>query len=154
MVIFSDPATALVTIATYLGILGLIAGILLIAFSFSRESGVRQFILVQGIIFSVVGLLIIVYPGGTASLMVLLMGLLILVMGFVQLFAYLQLRELTPTPGLVLFNSVLSVLVGGLLIFNPFEGAVLATFIIGAYALWFGITRLYAAWIIHKGKME
>jgi len=150
LLIFIDPARALMTIATYLGILALIAGIVLIISAVRGKNGLRNFILIQGIFFTLIGLLIVAYPGGTASLMVVFIGLFITFLGAMQLAAYLQMKEAGPVPGLSLIHAILSLAIGLLLLFNPFEGAVLATLITGGYALWFGITRLYLAWRIHN----
>ncbi|MGM0377802.1 MAG: DUF308 domain-containing protein [Bacteroidota bacterium] len=152
LVVFIDPARALVTIATYLGILGIIGGIVLIATSLWRKYGYWQFLLFQGIVFAIIGGLIVAYPDVTAGLMVFFVGLLITFMGVIQLIAYLQVKELTPVPTLSLVNAILSLLIGVLLLFNPFQGAVLATLIMGAYALWYGVTRLYIAWLLYTGK--
>jgi uncharacterized membrane protein HdeD (DUF308 family) len=152
LLIFIDPAQALKTIATYFGALAIIAGIVLIISAVTGKEGTRNFILFQGIFFTLIGLLIVVYPGGTASLMVLLIGLFITFLGAIQLVTYLQMKEAIPVPGLSLIHAILSLGIGLLLLFNPFEGAVLATLIMGGYALWFGITRLYLAWQIHKIK--
>ncbi len=152
LIVFIDPARALVTIATYLGILAIIGGIVLIVTSLYRKYGFWQFLLFQGIVFTIIGVLIVAYPDVTAGLMVFFVGLLITLMGIIQLIAYLQVKELTPVPRLSLVNAILSLLIGVLLLFNPFQGAVLATLIMGAYALWYGATRLYVAWLLYTGK--
>jgi len=150
LLIFIDPAGALMTIATYFGILALIVGIIMIISATKGKSVNRNFILIQGIFFSLIGLLIVVYPGGTASLMVIFAGLFITFLGAIQLAGYLQMKEILPVPQLSLIHAILSLAIGLLLLFNPFKGAVLATLIMGGYALWFGITRLYLAWQIYN----
>ncbi len=152
LIIFINPSDALIAIATYLGILSIIAGIVFIVISLSGKKGFWQLILAQGIIFALIGILIIAYPGGTASLLILFIALLITFLGILQLIAYMQLKEAIPASRLSLINAILSILIGGLLLFNPFEGALLATIIIGIYATWFGITRLYVAWKLFSGK--
>ncbi|SFF02247.1 HdeD family acid-resistance protein [Thermophagus xiamenensis] len=150
LLIFIDPAGALMTIATYFGILALIVGIIMIISATKGNSVNRNFILIQGIFFSLIGLLIMVYPGATASFMVVLAGLFITFLGAIQLAGYLQMKEILPAPQLSLIHAILSLAIGLLLLFNPFKGAVLATLIMGGYALWFGITRLYLAWQIYN----
>ena len=61
-------------------------------------------------------------------------------------------KEVMPARPLNLIMAVISILVGGLLLFNPFEGAVFATIIIAVYAFIYGITRLYVAWLIVTRK--
>ncbi len=152
VIIFVNPAGALVTIATYIGVLAILSGIVLIVMAVSKKTDFWQFLLFQGIVLALIGSLIVTYPGSTASLMIFFVGLLITLMGIMQLIGYLQMKEVAAAPHLSLVNSVLSILVGGLFLFNPFEGAVLATVILGVYAAWFGISRLYVAWLIFRQK--
>jgi len=156
VIIFMNPADALVAIATYIGALAIIAGIVLIIIALSRRRKFWQFLFGQGIIYSIIGLVIVAYPKVTAGLLIVLMGLFIVILGIIQLSAYIHLREVMPAPPLTLATAIISILVGILLLFNPFEGAVLATVIIGVYAVLYGVTRLYVAWslVTGKGKKE
>lgn len=150
VLIFVNPAGALVTIATYIGILAIVSGIILIVLALSNKGNFWQFLLFQGIVLTLIGTLIVTYPGSTAKLMIFFVGLLITLIGIMQLIAYLQMKEFVTAPHLSLVNSVLSILVGALFLFNPFEGAVFATIILGIYAVWFGISRLYVAWLLFR----
>jgi uncharacterized membrane protein HdeD (DUF308 family) len=152
VLIFMNPADALVAIATYIGALAIIAGIVLIIMSLVRKTGFWHFTFVQGIIYAIIGLLIVTYPKVTIGLLIFLIGLFIVILGIMQFSTYLRLKEIMPASPLNLVSAIISILVGGLLLFNPFEGAVLATVIIAVYALLYGITRLYVAWLIVTGK--
>jgi uncharacterized membrane protein HdeD (DUF308 family) len=152
IIVFMNPANALIALATYLGALAIIGGIILIILSLSRKRGWWQFTFSQGIIYSLIGLFIVVYPKLSAGLLIFLIGLLIVIMGIMQLTAWISLREVMPSPPMNLFTAIISLLVGILLLFNPFEGAVLATIVIAVYALLYGLTRLYQAWLLITGK--
>ena len=147
VIIFLNPSDALVAIATYLGALAIIAGLVLIIMSLYRKTGFWQLFFGQGLIYSLIGLLIVTYPKVTASLLIFLVGLFITLLGIIQLSAWLRLREISAARPITLFTAILSILVGGTLIFNPFEGAVLATVIMGIYALIFASTRFYTAYV-------
>jgi uncharacterized membrane protein HdeD (DUF308 family) len=149
-IVFIKPAEALLTIATYLGILALIAGIVLIILSLAKKSGNWQIWLAEGIINAIIGLLIVAFPKTTASLLIILIGLWITIFGIIQLTIYVRYRNTLPSHLIALLSSILSILVGVLLLFNPFEGAVLATVIIALYALIYGISRLYMAWLLYR----
>ncbi len=152
VLIFMNPADALVAIATYIGALAIIAGIVLIILSLIRKTGFWHFTFGQGIIYSLIGLLIVTYPKVTIGLLIFLMGLLITILGIMLFSTYMRLKEVMPARPLNLIMAIISILVGGLLLFNPFEGAVFATVIIAVYALIYGITRLYVAWLMITGK--
>lgn len=145
VIIFLNPAEAISAIATYLGVLAIIAGLVLVIISLSRRSSFWQLFFGQGLIYAIIGLLIVSYPKVTASLMIFLAGLFITLLGIIQLSAWLRLKELSASRPVTLFTSILSIMVGGTLLFNPFEGAILATIIMGIYAVIFAITRFYTA---------
>jgi uncharacterized membrane protein HdeD (DUF308 family) len=152
ILIIINPPEALMTLATYFGVIAIITGIIVVVLSLSGKSGFWQIMLFQGIVFTLIGALVIAYPGITASLMIFFIGLLITFLGIIQLIAYLQLREVTTAPKLSLINAIFSIIIGGILLFNPFEGALLATLIVAGYAAWYGISRIYVAWLIFTGK--
>lgn len=152
VIIFLNPADALVAIATYLGALAIIAGIVIIVVSLYRKSGFWQFFFGQGIIYALIGLLIVTYPKVTASLLIFLIGLFITILGIMQFSAWLRLKDVMPARPLTLITAIISILVGGTLLFNPFEGAVLATVIMGIYGVLYASTRFYMAYEIARRK--
>ena len=152
VIIFLNPADALVAIATYLGALAIIAGLVIIIMALYKKAGFWQLFFGQGIIYALIGLLIITYPKVTASLLIFLIGLFITILGIIQLSAWLRLREVMPARPLNLVTAVISILVGGTLLFNPFEGAVLATVIMGIYAVLYASTRFYTAYELARHK--
>jgi len=152
VIIFLNPAEALVAIATYLGALAIIAGIVIIIVSLYRKSGFWQFFFGQGIIYVLIGLLIVTYPKVTASLLIFLIGLFITLLGIMQLSAWLRLKEIMPARPMALVTAIISILVGVTLLFNPFEGALLATIIMGIYAVIYASTRFYTAYEIARHR--
>ena len=93
VIIFMNPADALLTMATYIGALAIITGIVLIIISLARKSGFWQFMFVQGIIYALIGLFIVAYPKVTVGLLIFLMGLLIVILGIMQFAACFRLKE-------------------------------------------------------------
>ena len=150
IIIFSHPGKALITLATYLGILALIAGIIITVRSLYRKHGAWQMWLTQGVINILIGLLVVAYPKATAGLLIFVIGLWITLFGIIQLVSFMQLRHIQPARSLMLLSTVLSLIVGVMLLFNPFEGAVLATIVIGVYAILFAATRFYMAWMLYN----
>ena len=152
VIIFLKPADALVAIATYLGALAIIIGLVIIIMSLYRKSGFWQLFFGQGIIYALIGLLIITYPKVTASLLIFLIGLFITILGIIQLSAWFKMREIMPARTLALFTGIISILVGVIFLFNPFKGALLATVIMGIYAVLYASTRFYTAFQMAKRK--
>ena len=154
VIIFLNPAEALVTIATYLGALSIIAGIVIIIISLYSKTGIWKVFFGQGIIYALIGLLIITYPKITAGMLIFLVGLFITILGIIQLSAYLRLKEFMPARPMMLITAIISFLVGATLLFNPFEGALLATVIMGIYGVLYSTTRFYAAWKMGQSRRD
>ena len=150
IIIFIKPAEALVAIATYIGALSIIIGLVIIIVSLYKKTGFWQLFFGQGIIYALIGLLIITYPRVTASLLIFLIGLFITILGIIQLSAWFKMREIMPTSTMALITAIISILVGGTLLFNPFEGAVLATVIMGIYAVLYASSRFYITYMMIK----
>ena len=150
IIIFLKPAEALVAIATYIGALSIIIGLVIIIMSLYKKTGFWQLFFGQGIIYALIGLLIITYPKVTASLLIFLIGLFITILGIIQLSAWFKMREIMPSSTMALFIAIISILVGATLLFNPFEGAVLATVIMGIYAVLFASSRFYITYMMIK----
>ncbi len=152
IIIFLNPAEAITAIASYLGALSIIAGLVLIIISLMRKSSFWQFLFGQGLLYAIIGLLIVSYPKVTASLLIFLIGMFITILGIIQLSAWFKMKEVMPASPLALFTGIISILVGILFLFNPFKGALLATLIMGIYAVLYASTRLYTAFKIARGK--
>lgn len=150
IIIFIKPAEALVAIATYIGALSIIIGLVIIIVSLYKKTGFWQLFFGQGIIYALIGLLIITYPRVTAGLLIFLIGLFITILGIIQLSAWFKMREIMPTSTMALITAIISILVGGTLLFNPFEGAVLATVIMGIYAVLYASSRFYITYMMIK----
>ncbi len=152
IIVFSNPAKALVTLATWLGVLALIVGAVMIFMALWKKRGSWQMLLAQGIFNAILGLLVVAYPRGSAGLVIFIAGIWITVFGIIQLFAYMQAKEVLPGKSLILLSALLSLLVGVLLMFNPFEGAVMVTVILGIYAVIIGVSKFYVAWLMYRQK--
>ena len=152
VVIFFNPAEALVAIATYLGVLAIISGLVVIIVSLYRKSAFWKVFFGQGIFFALIGLLIVTYPEISASLLIFFIGLFITLMGIIQLSAWFRMRQMAVIRPLALLNAVISILVGATLLFNPFEGAIFATVITGIYAIIFSVIKFYTAFRIISSK--
>ena len=107
IIIFLNPAEALTAIATYLGAIAIIAGLVLIILSLYRKTGFWQLFFGQGLVYSIIGLLIVTYPRVTASLLIFLVGLFITLLGIIQLSAWLRLKEIMPARPISLFTSII-----------------------------------------------
>ena len=147
VLIFIDPSRSIILLATYFGIFALVGGLIALGYAFRirQKGGTGGFWLIEGSINILIGLIIIFYPHISVSIFIAFFGIWAIIISLLQLSTYNRLRALNMNGGLILFNGILSFIVGLLLLFNPFEGAVIIAVIIGVYALIYGFFSIYTA---------
>lgn len=103
---------------------------------------------VGGLLSIAAGLLAFVWPGITALTVVLLVAAWAIVTGVMEMTFALALPETLAHPWLMAFSGGLSVLFGILLAVWPRAGAVTLTWLVGIYAIAYGATLLYYAYLV------
>ncbi len=156
ILILVNPSKSIVLLATYFGIFALAGGIVALGYAFRirYKGGSGTFWFIEGSINVLFGLIIILYPHISMSVIVAFFGIWAVIIALLQLSSYNHLRALNMSAGLILFNGILSLLVGLLLLFNPFKGAMIIAVIIGIYALIYAIYSLYTAFKYANSEKE
>lgn len=108
----------------------------------------RKWYMFQGIAFIIAGLLAIILPGATAVGFELLIGALLLISGLIQAFACLQSR----VHWWSLFSSLASIIVGGLMLFNPTTGTLALATIVAIFLAIEGIAELLLSFQFRPAK--
>lgn len=143
IICLANPSTALTAIAIYLGILALLAGGAIIFVSLKNKGSFWQFWIGEGIFNLVIGLLMVSFPNATIKVIIVLISLWIIAMSIIQMVTYNNLKNTGYRSPMLIFTAILSLVVGLLLLFNPFEGAQVVAIILGIYAIIYGISSLY-----------
>jgi uncharacterized membrane protein HdeD (DUF308 family) len=94
----------------------------------------------------------IAYPGITAAVLVVVIGLWALVSGVLELAAAWRLRDDDTGAGWLTFGGVLSVIAGVLLVAAPDIGAFTIALVFGFYLIAYGISLLVAAAITPRNE--
>ena len=119
------------------GLFAIVAGVK------SYEENKRWWVLLlEGLLSVAAGVLAFVIPGITALVLLLLIAAWAIVTGAFEIGAAIQLRKYITGEWLLALAGVASVLFGFALLFNPNAGAIAVVWLIGAYALLFGVLLL------------
>lgn len=147
ILILINPSESIVLLATYFGIFALVGGLIALGYAFRmrQKGGQATFWFIEASINILIGLIIIFYPHISISIFIAFFGIWAIIIAILQLSTYKRLRALNMNGGLILFNGILSLVVGLLLLFNPFEGAMIIAIIIGVYAIIYSLFTLYTA---------
>jgi uncharacterized membrane protein HdeD (DUF308 family) len=150
IICLTDPSEALAAITVYLGILAMLAGLVVVVTSLKRKGTNWKFWISQGIFNIIIGILLVSYPKVAINVIIIFISLWIIAMSIIQIFTYANLKKTGYNSQLLLFTGILSLLIGILLVFNPFEGAKIVAIILGIYATIYGLSSLYVAFELLK----
>mgnify|MGYP006301448475 CR=1 FL=1 len=146
IICLANPATALAAVAIYLGIIAIITGVVVLLNAWIRKGTYWRFWISEGLFNLVVGILLVAFPQTAVSLIIILISLLIIAISMVQILTYSSLRRSGFSSPVMLVSAIFSLVIGLLLLFNPFEGAQVVAIILGVYAVLYSISSFYVAY--------
>ena len=111
------------------------------AFS-SRSAGPVFGHLLLGLIDLAAGVIALVWPGPTALVLVLVVGIWAFVGGFFEIFAAFQSGQTAGTRALFIVGGLVSILFGVVLFARPGVGAVTLALLFGLYSLIYGVSEI------------
>jgi uncharacterized membrane protein HdeD (DUF308 family) len=143
---FVWPGITLAVLILFFGAYAVVDGILAL-YSATRSHGEHVWaLLVEGILGIAAGLVALFWPGITALALLIVIATWAILTGALEVYAAIRLRKVIKNEWALVFAGVLSVLFGVLLLAQPGAGALALVWLIGAYAIIFGIGMLMFAW--------
>ena len=138
---FVWPAITLTALVFLWGAYALVDGVFAIAAGVKTYGENKRWwvLLIEGILSIAAGVVAFVIPGITALVLLILIAAWAILTGAFEIGAAIQLRKYITGERLLALAGVASVLFGLALLFYPAAGALAVVWIIGAYAIVFGI---------------
>ncbi|MFL5803467.1 MAG: HdeD family acid-resistance protein [Roseiflexaceae bacterium] len=143
VLVFAYPRTA-VTVFVYLfGAYALVDGIIALALSFDVTRG-RGWVLLSGIAGIAAGILTFFYPSATAVALVYIVAAWAIITGIFEIMAALEWRQVLSDMWMLGLAGVLSIILGVLLFSSPSAGLLAWAYVIGFYAILYGVLYIVA----------
>ena len=141
---FVWPGITLLSLVFIFGAYALADGIFAIIAGLRAPKEFKRWwlLLIEGILSVIAGVMAFVWPGITALILLALIAGWAIGTGIVEIIAAIQMRKQITGEWLMILSGLISVLFGVLLLINPSGGALAVVFIIGAYAVVFGILQI------------
>ncbi|HIU11461.1 MAG TPA: DUF308 domain-containing protein [Candidatus Onthocola stercorigallinarum] len=125
------------------GIIGIIKYIRIKEYKFTSS-------LVSGILYSALGIIVIINPSSVISLVTICLGLYLVINGILKTVFSFNLKKITTRWSGALVMGLLTIVLGLLLVINPFGSAVAITKLAGAFLVVVAIFDLVDRYIIMK----
>jgi uncharacterized membrane protein HdeD (DUF308 family) len=137
------PGPTLIAVTLLIGVFVLLLGIMaVVVFLMLRERRQGVFLLLQGLVGILFGIVAIVYPNITALILILILGVWWLLDGLFHLFAAVTAKADARLRGIVGVTGALGIVVGIILIVAPGDGAIALIWAIGLFAIAYGILNV------------
>lgn len=144
---FFWPGMTLTLLIIFFAAYALVDGVFTLAAAFtSRKNGRWWMLLLEGLVGITVGVLAFIWPGLTALALLYLIAAWAVATGILEIIAAIRLRKHITGEWLLALTGMVSIALGVLLIMLPAAGLLALVWVIGAYALLFGLLLLALAW--------
>jgi uncharacterized membrane protein HdeD (DUF308 family) len=143
---FIYPGITLITMVLFWGAFMLIDGILALAHAvMGDQKGSRWWMALIGIAGIAAGIVTFAVPGAALVVLLAFIAAWAIVLGIFQIIGAIRLRQEIDNEWWLILSGALSVLFGVVLLAAPLAGALGLVWVIGAYAIVFGIFMVMAA---------
>jgi uncharacterized membrane protein HdeD (DUF308 family) len=142
----------ILTVVVYIGVLILLAGLvlLLVAIYNLKKDRSVALMMVQAIASIAIGLIMMIFREETLKVFLILVGVWAVIVGIFQLVVLVNVKRNLTNKNIILFNGLLTVALGVVLIFKPFGIGDLIGKLIGIFSILFGVLMVYLGFIIRK----
>lgn len=139
------PGITVFVLVTLFGAYALVDGVIALGQAIgggTRTVGRRGWLVLEGVVDVIAGIVTFMWPGITALALLFLIAAWAAVTGVLEIVAAIRLRKEIHGEWLLALTGGLSVLFAALLVISPSAGAIAVTWLIGVYAIIFGVALL------------
>jgi len=146
-----QPLAAATALAWAIGVMAVVEGVISLVALFGGNSGVsRSWLAVYALASLVFGVLAVINPLATASVLVLLLAVWLIVAGIHRIVFAVRVRRHIQGEWLLILSGVLAIVLGALLVANPLAGVAVTTLWIGIGSLIYGVLQVVVAFRLRR----
>jgi uncharacterized membrane protein HdeD (DUF308 family) len=141
------PSVTIVALAILFGLYAVSDGLFSLITGFTAPAGTsgRGSLVLKGLVSIAIGAIAFFSPGFTALSLVYLLGIWALLSGAIEIGEAIMLRDELANEWLFLLGGAITILFGLLIFKSPASGALFVAWLVGAYAVAYGLTQLMFA---------
>lgn len=146
-----QPLAAATALAWAIGVMAIVEGVISLVALVGGNSGVsRGWLAVYALASLVFGVLAVINPLATASVLVLLLAVWLIVAGIHRIAFAVRVRRHIQGEWLLILSGVLAIVLGALLVANPLAGVAVTTLWIGIGSLIYGVLQVVVAFRLRR----
>jgi uncharacterized membrane protein HdeD (DUF308 family) len=147
--VFIFPGAALAALVALIAAYFIIDGVFTIIHALQNRSQPRWWItLLEGFISVIAGIAAFLYPGITSLILLYIVAFWALLTGLMEIIFAIQMRKQIENEWWMILSGILSIIFGALLIIFPGTGILSILWLVGAYAIVFGVFMVIFAFRI------
>jgi uncharacterized membrane protein HdeD (DUF308 family) len=162
IIAFVWPGITLLVLVLLFGAYALLDGVFSIVAAFSDRASKQRWwvLLLEGLLGIAAGIIAFLWPGMTAFALVYLIAAWAIITGVLEIAAAIRLRQEIEGEWLLALGGVASIIFGVLMVIWPGTGALALVWLIGAYAIVFGVLMIALAFRLrswgrtHRGDIS
>jgi uncharacterized membrane protein HdeD (DUF308 family) len=143
------PGLTIATLVLLFGAFAIVNGVMAIISAFRTHDHV-WLLVVEGVLGILAGIVAFAWPGITALTLLFFIAGWAIITGIFEVVAAVRLRQVVEHEWMWIVGGVLSVIFGILLFAQPGSGALAVVWLIGLYAILFGIAMFVVAWRVYE----
>ena len=136
---FVWPGMTLLALVLLFGAYAFVDGIFSLVYAFSSGAGSRGLLALEGVVGIAAGVATVVWPNITALVLLYVIASWAIVTGILEIAAAIELRKVIENELLLILGGIASVAFGVILFVSPGAGALAVVWMIGGYAVVFGV---------------
>jgi len=145
------PMSAAIALAWTLGVMAIVEGVISLLALITGGSGASRGWLLLYVVASLgFGILAVINPLATASVLVLFLAAWLLVAGIYRIVFAIRVRRQIQGEWLLILSGVLAIVLGLLFAANPYAGVAVTTLWIGIVSLLYGVLQVLVAFKLRK----
>ncbi len=146
------PQNTAKTIAVYFGIVLIVGGAIGLFYSINNMKSQKPYLLnlLSSVVSTLVGVFIVIYTQRSLEIFAIIIGIWAVIIGVMQLIISFNISKSSGHKKVLIINSIITLVFGLILFFNPFESVVAIVFLIGVLAIIFGLALIYLSIVIKR----
>lgn len=152
VLVFTLPKHTLLGLVFFYGAYAIVDGLFSIGGAFRSGASGRIWLILSGLISIIAGLAAMAWPGLTAVVFVWIIAFWSVVRGLAEIFMAIRLRKEISNEWMLILAGLISVLFGIALFSSPVFGVVVIMWMIGAWAVLFGLLFVILAFKVRSAR--